>query len=74
MGDGIRALVFNRGYKDSRAPMVIALVAYWLFGLPVGATLCFGFQGIPGIGVHGMWGGSWSDLPWWRARCSPDSR
>ena len=44
-----------RGYKDTRAPMMIALVAYWLFGLPVGATLCFGFQGIPGIGVHGMW-------------------
>ena len=57
MGDGVRALVFNGGYKDSRAPMVIALVAYWLFGLPVGATLCFGFRGIPGNGVHGRWWG-----------------
>ncbi len=46
-----------RGYKDTRAPMFIALVAYWLVGLPVGATLCFGVLGIPGIGVHGLWWG-----------------
>ena len=46
-----------RGYKDTRAPMMIALVAYWLFGLPVGAVLCFGLWSIPGIGVHGMWWG-----------------
>ena len=57
--DGPQATVMGtlRGYKDTRAPMVIALVAYWLFGLPVGATLCFGLQSIPGIGVHGMWWG-----------------
>ena len=57
--DGPQATVMGtlRGYKDTRAPMVIALVAYWLFGLPVGATLCFGLLGIPGIGVHGVWWG-----------------
>ena len=57
--DGPQATVMGtlRGYKDTRGPMVIALVAYWLFGLPVGATLCFGFLGIGGIGVHGMWWG-----------------
>ena len=57
--DGPQATVMGtlRGYKDTRGPMVIALVAYWLFGLPVGATLCFGFLGIAGIGVHGMWWG-----------------
>ncbi len=53
-GDWLMSL---RGYKDTRAPMVIALVAYWLFGLPVGASLCFGLQSIPGIGVYGMWWG-----------------
>ncbi len=37
--------------------MVIAFVAYWLIGLPVGATLCFGTLGVPGIGVYGMWWG-----------------
>ena len=57
--DGPQATVMGtlRGYKDTRAPMVIALVAYWLFGLPVGASLCFGLQSIPGIGVYGMWWG-----------------
>ena len=57
--DGPQATLMGtlRGYKDTRAPMLIALVAYWLFGLPVGASLCFGFQSIPGIGVHGMWWG-----------------
>ena len=57
--DGPQATLMGtlRGYKDTRAPMVIALVAYWLIGLPVGATLCFGLLGIPGIGVHGMWWG-----------------
>ena len=57
--DGPQATLMGtlRGYKDTRAPMVIALVAYWLFGLPAGATLCFGSPGIAGIGVHGMWWG-----------------
>ena len=57
--DGPQATLMGtvRGYKDTRAPMVIALVAYWLIGLPVGATLCFGALGVPEIGVHGMWWG-----------------
>ena len=60
-----------RGYKSTFAPMSIALVAYWLVGLPVGAALCFGVGGIPGaetamsaafgdlvpMGVRGLWWG-----------------
>jgi len=46
-----------RGYKDTRAPMVIALIAYWVVGLPLGASLCFGAPGIDAIGVHGLWWG-----------------
>ena len=34
-----------RGYKDTRAPMLIAAVAYWLVGLPVGYLACFGSSG-----------------------------
>ena len=34
-----------RGYKDTRAPMVIAVIAYWVVGLPLGASLCFGGAG-----------------------------
>ncbi len=57
--DGPQATVMGtlRGYKDTRGPMVIAFAAYWLFGLPVGATLCFGLWSVAGIGVHGMWWG-----------------
>ena len=46
-----------RGYKDTRAPMLVALVGYWLIGLPVGMALCFGFDGLAGIGVYGLWWG-----------------
>ena len=58
-----------RGYKSTVAPMGIAVVAYWLVGLPVGAALCFGVAGIPSldgmlsnafgapIGVYGLWWG-----------------
>ena len=51
-----------RGYKDTRSPMLIALVAYWPLGLPVGYALCFGFDGIAGFeirprGVRGFWWG-----------------
>ena len=46
-----------RGYKDTRAPMVIGLVVYWAIGLPAGIALCFGFRDFAGIGVHGMWWG-----------------
>ena len=57
--DGPQATVMGtlRGYKDTRGPMVIAAAAYWLVGLPVGATLCFGLLGTPGFGVYGMWWG-----------------
>ena len=36
-----------RGYKATVAPMWIAVVAYWLVGLPVGAALCFGVGSFP---------------------------
>ena len=57
--DSTQATVMGtlRGYKDTRAPMVIAIVAYWLVGLPVGMSLCFGLLDIPGFGVYGMWWG-----------------
>jgi len=58
-----------RGYKETVTPMWIAVVAYWLVGLPVGAALCFGVGGIPTLhgllssvfgapmGVYGLWWG-----------------
>ncbi len=48
---GVGAL---RGYKDTRIPMYIALVSYWLIGLPTGCVLGFGLLGEP-MGVYGFW-------------------
>lgn len=45
-----------RGYKDVRAPMLTALVAYWAIALPLGAVLGFGALGTP-WGVEGFWVG-----------------
>jgi len=42
-----------RGLGDTRAPMVMNLIAHWAIGLPVGYALCFHF----GWGVQGLWTG-----------------
>ena len=46
-----------RGYKDATGPMLIAMVAYWILGLPTGYVLCFGAGPFAGIGVQGFWWG-----------------
>ena len=59
-----------RGIKDTRTPMLVSLVAYWLIGLPLGILLAFGYQGMPLValgmdwrltvpanGVQGLWWG-----------------
>jgi multidrug resistance protein, MATE family len=53
--DGVQGVATGvlRGLGDTRTPMVTNLAAHWLFGLPVGYTLCFGV----GIGVIGLWVG-----------------
>jgi MATE family multidrug resistance protein len=54
----VTALGALRGFKDTRTPMVIALVAYWSVGLPVGVVLGFGWVELPGfMGVRGFWVG-----------------
>ena len=42
-----------RGFEDTRAPMLIGAVAYWLIALPVSGLLAFGL----GLGAPGIWGG-----------------
>ena len=51
---GIGAL---RGYKDTRTPMLVAMVAYWVIGFPVACLLCFGWLGAPELGLWGIWTG-----------------
>lgn len=42
-----------RGLKDTRAPMLLTLVAYWLVAVPVGVALAFP----GGVGPSGLWFG-----------------
>lgn len=53
--DGLQvtALGALRGLKDTRAPMLITLVSYWVVGLGGGVALAFGF----GLGGIGLWWG-----------------
>jgi MATE family multidrug resistance protein len=46
----IMALSLLRGMQDTRAPMVIAMVSYWLIGIPVSYVLGFIF-GMGGVGI-----------------------
>jgi MATE family multidrug resistance protein len=43
-----------RGYKDTKRPMYIALVSYWVVGLPTGIVLGLGLIGEP-MEVYGFW-------------------
>ncbi len=65
-----------RGLKDTRTPMLISLLSYWLIGLGGGAVLAFGY----GWGGAGIWLGfvaglgSAAVLLLWRfQRIAPDS-
>jgi len=62
----VAAIGALRGFKDTRVPMMVALLAYWAVGLPVGVVLGFNLTGFspdfasPGWsleGVRGFWVG-----------------
>ena len=42
-----------RGLKDTRVPMFITLLSYWIIGIGSGVWLCFGL----GLGGRGLWFG-----------------
>jgi MATE family multidrug resistance protein len=47
----VMALGFLRGLRDTRVPMVIAAVSYWLIGIPCSYVLAFPM----GLGGVGLW-------------------
>jgi MATE family multidrug resistance protein len=53
--DGIQTAATGalRGLGETRTPMMVNLVGYWLFGLPLGAYLCFRTT----LGIYGVWVG-----------------
>jgi len=47
-----------RGYKDTRAAMIITLFAYWIVGFGAGIPLGYGIPGLwHGFGIYGFWCG-----------------
>jgi len=55
MFDGLQATAAGalRGLADTRTPMIITLVAYWVVGLPLGCWFCYRAH----WGVFGIWWG-----------------
>lgn len=55
MADAMQAIALGllRGVQDTRVPMVLAVVSYWMIGLPAGWLLAFPL----GIGPAGLWMG-----------------
>lgn len=51
----VTAIGALRGYKDTRAPMVMALFGYWVIALPVAVTFAYGWLGNEPLGVFGFW-------------------
>ena len=53
LGDGIQvmALGFLRGVRDTKVPMLLAVVSYWLIGIPSSYLLAFHFE----LGGVGLW-------------------
>jgi multidrug resistance protein, MATE family len=51
--DGIQTVCTGalRGLGETKVPMVVNFVGYWLFGLPFGLVLCFTLH----WGVYGLW-------------------
>lgn len=55
LSDGLQVSAAGalRGIKDTRVPMLMTVVAYWVIGLPLGYTLGFTL----GWGAAGLWSG-----------------
>ena len=53
--DGVQTVATGalRGIGNTRVPMLVNLVGYWFFGLPIGYVLCFRYR----YGVYGLWCG-----------------
>ncbi|HTI02812.1 MAG TPA: MATE family efflux transporter [Acidisoma sp.] len=52
-GTQVVAMGALRGQEDTRMPMLLAMLAYWLVGVPGGGILAFAL----GLGVVGVWVG-----------------
>ncbi len=44
-----------RGFKDTRIPMIIMLLSFWVIGVPLGYILTFTDWLLPAMGAAGFW-------------------
>lgn len=44
-----------RGYKDTKTPMILAILAYWGLALPLGMVLGLSDEIVPAMGEEGFW-------------------
>ena len=44
-----------RGYKDTKIPMILAILAYWGLALPLGMLLGITDEIVPAMGEEGFW-------------------
>ncbi len=53
--DGVQVVAIGvlRGLADTRTPLIINVIGYWLIGMPVGVALAYGLD----RGVVGLWWG-----------------
>ncbi len=51
-----------RGYKDTQAPMWIALFGYWIVAVPIGCWLGFGLFAVQPMRIYGFWSGMTAGL------------
>lgn len=53
LSDGIQVAANGalRGLKDTRAPMIMTVLSYWMVGMPIGWVLAFPLK----MGASGMW-------------------
>jgi MATE family multidrug resistance protein len=53
--DGIQAVAIGvlRGLGDTRTPLVVSIVGFWIIGMPVSVAFGFGL----GFGARGLWWG-----------------
>ncbi|MDE3029738.1 MAG: MATE family efflux transporter, partial [Paracoccaceae bacterium] len=49
----VMALGFLRGVQDTRVPMIMAALSYWVIGIPASYLLAFQFH----FGAPGLWMG-----------------
>ena len=55
--DAVQVAVMGalRAYRDTRIPLLLVLVAYWVISVPLGWCLTRGAAGFTPIGAKGMW-------------------